>query len=294
MSPADWLHSGFFFPYKQFKIFYRQHRTKNDCILLLHGFPTSSWDWRKVWDDFAKYYRVVAPDFLGLGFSDKPLHYRYSIFDQADMIEYLISEVGSIKFHILAHDYGATVAQELVARYHAKNKNGEPYFKIQSVCFLNGGLFPEAYKPLPVQKLLSGMLGNFSALFMNQFTFERSFNKIFGPQTRAGKQELTYYWHIVNYNHGKRAIPRVIQYMHERKQFHERWTAALQKTDIPLRLINGPEDPISGTSMVNTYRELIPNPDVVLLEGIGHYPHIESPARVTEAYFNFLGLQAEI
>ncbi len=293
MSPSDWLHSGFFFPYRNHKIFYRQHRSKNDCILFLHGFPTSSWDWSKVWDGLANEYRLLAPDFLGLGFSDKPRNHHYSIFEQADMIEYLISEVGSVKFHILAHDYGVTVAQELVARCNEKKETGQPYFQIKSVCFLNGGLFPGAYQPLLVQKILGSGFGTLAAAIMNQFTFERSFNKILGPHSKASGQELTYFWHIINHNNGKRVIPKVIQYMKERKQFHHRWTTALQKTDVPLKLINGPEDPISGISMVNKYKELIPNPDVAVLNGIGHYPQTEAPREVLKTYREFLGRNFE-
>jgi len=255
---------------------------------LLHGFPTSSWDWYKIWDELSKDYRLLAPDFLGLGFSDKPSDYPYSIFDQTDMIEYLISEVGSVKFHIIAHDYGVSVAQELLARYNEKKERREPYFKIQSACFLNGGLFPGAYKPLLVQKILSSSLGGFALPLMNQFTFETSFRKIFGPSTQASKQEITYFWHIINHNQGKRVIPQVIQYMHERKKFHERWTDALQQTDIPLYVINGPEDPISGIRMVNKYSELIPNAKVVLLDGIGHYPQMEASQKVVRAYLEFL------
>jgi len=287
-SPIEWLNSGFFFPYKNYKVFYRQHRSKNDCILFLHGFPTSSWDWCKLWDELANSYRLLAPDFIGLGYSDKPGEYPYSIFDQADMIEYLISEVGSVNFHILAHDYGATVAQELIARYNEKKEKNKPYFEIKSVCFLNAGLFPGAYQPLLVQKILRSPWGSIAASMMSQFTFERSFRRIFGPKTKASKQEIAYFWYIINYNHGKRVIPKVIQYIKEREIHCVRWTKALQATDIPLRFLNGPEDPISGIKMVNKYKELIPNPNVILLDGIGHYPQMEAPEKMLKAYQEFL------
>lgn len=289
-SPADWLHAGFFFPYKHHKIFFRQHLSKNACILLLHGFPTSSWDWCKVWDALANHYRLLAPDFMGLGFSDKPLNYPYSIFDQADMIEHLISEVGSAQFHILAHDYGASVAQELAARFNENKRTGKPYFNIETICFLNGGLFPAACRPLLLQKILCSRFGNIASRLMNQYTFEKSFRKIFGPHTKATSQEITYFWHIINYNSGKKAIPKVIRYLREREKFSQRWTAALQQTDIPLRLINGSEDPVSGIRMAGKYQELIRQADVVLLQGIGHYPQIEAPANMVEAYLKFLML----
>ncbi|MDZ4844601.1 MAG: alpha/beta hydrolase [Chitinophagales bacterium] len=287
MSPNDWLNSGYFFHYKDYKIFYRHTRSEKECVLLLHGFPTSSWDWDKVWNSLAERYWLLAPDFLGFGFSDKPLPYPYSIFDQADMLEDLISEVGSTKFHILAHDYGVSVAQELVARANEKKEQGKGYFKIKSVCFLNGGLFPGAYQPLLVQKILAGKFGSIAVKLMNSFSFERSMNKIFGADTKASQQELAGFWHLINQKNGKAAIPSIIQYLREREKHAQRWTSALQTTAIPLRLINGTEDPISGMRMADKYKELIPNPDIVLLDGIGHYPQVEAPSKVAKHYLDF-------
>ena len=47
------------------------------------------------------------------------------------------------------------------------------------------------------------------------------------------------------------------------------------------------DDQLFALSMVARYRELIPTPDTVLLEGIGHYPQVEAPERVLEHYFDF-------
>jgi pimeloyl-ACP methyl ester carboxylesterase len=63
---------------------------------------------------------------------------------------------------------------------------------------------------------------------------------------------------------------------------------ALQQARVPLRFINGPEDPVSGRHMAERYRELVPNPDVVLLEGIGHYPQLEAPEAVLAAFLAFV------
>jgi pimeloyl-ACP methyl ester carboxylesterase len=56
---------------------------------------------------------------------------------------------------------------------------------------------------------------------------------------------------------------------------------------MPLRFINGAADPLSGAHMVERYEELIPEPDTVLLPGIGHYPHTESPGQVLRHYLDF-------
>jgi pimeloyl-ACP methyl ester carboxylesterase len=58
-------------------------------------------------------------------------------------------------------------------------------------------------------------------------------------------------------------------------------------------VIDGAVDPISGAHMVARYRELIPQPDTVLLEGIGHYPQTEAPDQVLAHYLQFReGLEA--
>jgi pimeloyl-ACP methyl ester carboxylesterase len=46
---------------------------------------------------------------------------------------------------------------------------------------------------------------------------------------------------------------------------------------------------VSGAHLADRYRELVPDPDVVLLEGVGHYPQLEDPGRVLDAYFAFRG-----
>jgi pimeloyl-ACP methyl ester carboxylesterase len=75
--------------------------------------------------------------------------------------------------------------------------------------------------------------------------------------------------------------------MEERRQQRERWVGALVKAAVPLKLINGEADPISGGHMVTRYRELVPHPDVTVLPGIGHYPQCEAPAQVLAAYRQF-------
>jgi pimeloyl-ACP methyl ester carboxylesterase len=95
------------------------------------------------------------------------------------------------------------------------------------------------------------------------------------------------FWQLVSYNDGHRISHELIRYIEERRENRERWVGALQTTSVPLRLINGPEDPVSGKHMTERYRELVPNPDIVLLPGIGHYPQVEDPTGVVEALRSF-------
>ena len=82
-------------------------------------------------------------------------------------------------------------------------------------------------------------------------------------------------------------MPKIIQYIRERRTHRERWVGATLRADIPLCLINGLDDPISGASIVKRWRELLPDAKVIELPGIGHYPQWEAPEDVVAAWVRF-------
>ena len=283
---SDWKTNGTYFTFKNHQIFSIEEG-EGEPLLLIHGFPTASWDWSKMWPQLIIKYRVITLDMLGFGFSDKPRKHSYSIAEQADCIEYLLAEKRIDQVHILSHDYGDTVAQELLARFQTKSFSRHSSLILKSICFLNGGLFPETHKPLLIQKFLMSPLGFLVGYLFNRTKLKNNFNQIFGPNTQPTEQELTDFWTLISTNDGKYVFHLLIRYMQERKDNRERWVGALQKAEIPLRVIDGVYDPISGQNMVDRYRELISNPDVVELIDIGHFPLVEAPELVLKHYNSF-------
>jgi pimeloyl-ACP methyl ester carboxylesterase len=278
----DWRARGRRYVHRGHPIFYVEEGS-GPVLLLIHGFPTASWDWTPIWAGLTARFRVIAPDLIGFGFSAKPARYEYSVMDQADLCAGLLADRGVHEADVLAHDYGDTVVQELLAR---ANEGSDP-LALRSVCFLNGGLFPETHRPQLIQKLLIGPLGPLVARLVNRSSFGRSFSAVFGPQTRPAPEDLDAFWRLVVENDGLRVMPRLIRYMTERRTHRERWVGALQRARVPLRVIDGAVDPVSGAHMVERYRELVPDPDVVLLPEVGHYPQVEAPAAVLAAYLAF-------
>nr|WP_256670187.1 alpha/beta hydrolase [Pseudomonas sp. L-22-4S-12] len=251
-------------------------------LLLIHGFPTASWDWHRLWQALAQKYRVVACDMLGFGYSAKPRGHAYSLLEQADLQQALLAQLGIAgPVHVLAHDYGDSVAQELLARHH------EGRIQLVSCVFLNGGLFPETHRPVLMQKLLLSPLGPLLGQLFSRGKLKSNLSKVFGPHTPPSEAELDAFWSLIAHNDGPAVMHRLIRYMPERRQQRERWVAAMQKGGVPLRVIDGARDPISGAHMVARYRELIANADTLLLEQIGHYPQTEAPAEVLAHYLQF-------
>lgn len=286
---ASWRASGRRHTHRGHQIFWQDSSGSGDGNLLcIHGFPTASWDWHAVWPGLReRFARVIAPDMIGFGWSAKPRNYDYRIADQADIHENLLREQGISRVHILAHDYGDTVAQELLARDAQRRADRDDSLVIESVCLLNGGLFPETHRARVVQKLLAGPLGPLVGVLGTERVFRSNLAAVFGPDTRPSTAELDQFWILWCSKHGKSNGHKLIRYMGERKTNRERWVGALRDTPVPVRLIDGLLDPVSGAHMVRRYRELIPNPDVVELPKVGHYPQLEAPEETLAAVLEF-------
>ena len=255
---------------------------QGEPLLLIHGFPTASWDWHYLWQPLAQRYRMIACDMLGFGDSAKPANHRYSLLEQADLQQALLAHLQVEQpVHILAHDYGDSVAQELLARHY------EDKIEVASCVFLNGGLFPETHRPVLMQKLLLSPLGWMIGRAFTRDALVKSFRQIFGPQTGPTESELDDFWSLVDSHHGPRIMHKLINYIPERRVQRDRWVAAMQRGEVPMRVIDGEVDPISGAHMVERYRELVPDADTVLLPNIGHYPQIEAPVQVLKHYLAF-------
>jgi len=284
-TPLDaWRAAGSRFDHGGHAIFYRVAGSPDasPALLCIHGFPTASWDWHKVWDALAgRFGCVVALDMLGFGFSAKPRPHAYAMAEQADIHEALLRRLGIGRVHVLAHDYGDTVAQELLARHE------EGRVVLESVCLLNGGLFPETHRATPGQIMLAGPDGPAVAAMLTEETYARGMAAVFGANTKPSAEEWHDFWLLTAESDGAVIWPSLLGYMEERRQNRERWVGALRSTRVPLRVIDGPEDPVSGAHMVERYRELVPNPDTVLLPGIGHYPQVEDPGGVLRAFLDF-------
>jgi pimeloyl-ACP methyl ester carboxylesterase len=281
---AEWAADGREFRWRGHPIFVRTAGDPQaEALLLVHGFPTASWDWEALWPALAARYRVYALDLIGFGLSAKPRRYDYSLLDQADLCEAWLRAEGVREYHVLAHDYGDSVAQELLAR------QGEPGERpqLQSVAFLNGGLFPETHRKVPIQRLLLSPIGPLFAHLATRATFAASLRRIFGPGTPPDEELVDGFWTLLRQNEGQGVMHRLIRYIPERRRQRARWLGAMQATALPLKLIDGAADPVSGAHMVARYRELIPRADVTELQGIGHYPQVEAPEQVLAAYLEF-------
>lgn len=281
-SLEQWHQSGSYFQFAEHRIFYRA-QGRGPVLLLIHGYPTASWDWYKVWPVLTQHYHCIALDMLGFGFSDKPKR-DYRLMEQADICAALLKHLEVDACDVLAHDYGDSVAQELLARHN----EGALACRLGKMIFLNGGLFPETHYPVFMQKVLLSRFGGLVVGLLSKKTLAANLKKVFGPNTPPSDEELEAFWALIRHHNGQQIMHKLIHYMTDRKRYRERWVGALHGSTIPLLVIDGLLDPVSGAHMVARYRALVPRPNVVELPEVGHYPQIEDPDAVCAAVLTFL------
>ncbi len=280
----QWKAKGEYFDYLGFDVFFIKEGTGPN-LLLVHGYPFNSYDWSDIWPELTSRFTVIAPDMLGMGFSDKPIAYEYSVHDHADMHEALLDQLGVGACHVMGHDLGVSVVQEMLARRDDTERPAQA-LRIDSITWLNGGLFYEVYTPRLVQTILSKTpLGGLAARYQRGPVLRKlttlTINEMFGPNTKPSPELIEKFHQILEYNDGKRVSHKVGRFVVDREHHRNRWVRAMRQTQVPMRLIDGPCDPNSGQHMADRYLEVIPDPDVILLDpAIGHWPQIEDPKGV--------------
>jgi pimeloyl-ACP methyl ester carboxylesterase len=239
-------------------------------ILVLHGYPSSSYDWRHAFDMLPGRH-LVAFDFLGFGLSDKPRDERYSLSLQADIAEAVVRRAGEGPVVLVAHDMGSSVATELLARAI----EGRLSFELASTLLFNASLVREQASLLWGQKLLLSRLGPAAARLTNERSFRRQFGGIFAPEHPLSGDEAADQWSLLEHGGGHRMLDRLIYYNHERVGAPgRRWHEALRDWPGRLELGWAGLDPICTEAVL----ALRPHADVSRLPGLGHYPQIEDPA----------------
>ncbi len=274
MTFEQWQNSGKYLQVQNHQIFVIDEGQAEAVLCILHGYPSASYDYFKVLPIFSKHFRIIIHDHLGFGFSDKPLDYSYSLIEQAEITLKLWEKLGLKNVHILAHDYGTSVATEIIAR----NNAGFTNIKIQSLTLCNGSILIELSQLRPIQRLL---LNKFSGPIVAQFAsrnlFIRNMKKLWYDKSKVDLDEFDILWKMLNLQNGKNVMHQLTQYISERKRFRTRWLGALQNTNIPINIFWATEDIVAVKKIAATLHDLVPKSNLYWLEKTGHYPMLENP-----------------
>jgi pimeloyl-ACP methyl ester carboxylesterase len=280
---ADWRDGGRWLSTPAGRVFVRSEPGDGPTILLLHGYPSSSYDFRHILPHLAGR-AWLSLDFLGFGLSDKPRPHRYSLLEQADIAQAVVASEAPGPVVLVAHDMGTSVTTELLAR----DLEGHLPFELQKVVLTNGSVILRRASLRPVQKVLRGPIGPLVARLSSKARFTKEFGRLFGANHPLSADEAHAQWALMSYNGGHRIAHLLISYLDERERYAQRWHGAVRDWPKPLSFLWALDDPVATTNVLDGLRELRPAADVVELPGIGHYPQVEVPEVFARAALSLL------
>ena len=278
MTSNEWKFKGKFIQVNNNRLFVIDTNnginTSQKSMVILHGYPTSSFDYYKVLPELSKNYRLILHDHLGFGFSDKPKDVDYSLVTQADIALELWRQLGLKKIYLFAHDYGTSVATEIIARYNANELDIE----IEQLILTNGSIHIELSQLRTIQKLLKHkILGKYVAKLTNFPIFRKNMKNIYFDTSRVTDNELKEMWKLIELNGGRKVIHKLTQYINERYLHWNRWVGALKETQIPTKIIWAKNDPIAVPAIAKLLSKEITNNTLYWLENTGHFLMLENP-----------------
>lgn len=249
------------------------------AVLILHGFPGSSFDWHLVLDDLSGHLRVAAFDFLGYGLSEKPPEDRFSLVEQADRAERVAGLAGIERCALVSHDMGDSVASELLRR----DVDGKLSFRVERVVLTNGSIFIDMAQLSPGQEALLSMPDEPLAGPFPVEAFRPGLEATFSSDHPPGREQIDSMIWLLRRGGGDRLLPRLIRYIEERRRNQDRWTEGLVRFPGPMTALWGEQDPIAVVGMAHRLKELRPQTEVVTWPDLGHWPMLEGPDRLAQA-----------
>jgi pimeloyl-ACP methyl ester carboxylesterase len=272
----SWRDAGSFEEVAGRRLYVQQRDGGGPLLLLLHGFPSSSYDWRELLALRAAN-AALAFDCLGFGLSDKPADHEYTLAWQADAAEELVRrQRNSPPVFFVAHDMGTSVATELMAR----DLRGELEMDVRGALLFNGSMLLHLAKPTVGQKLLRSPLGPLFSRLTSERGFRAQFSRVFSAEHPLSAEEAADQWSLIAHNGGARIGHLLVNYMAERERFTDRWHGAIRDWPGPLTLTWGLKDPVARVEVLEGLRELRPGVEVLELPELAHYPQIEAPERI--------------
>ena len=275
---SQWDESGREEEFRGRRIHFFGRGGRGPLCLFLHGFPSSSYDWRALLE-LESEHAALAPDFLGFGLSEKPRDHAYTLHWQADMVEELVRRrAGPGPVFIVAHDMGTSVATELMAR----DLDGSLVLEIAGILLINGSMVQDAASPTLGQRLLRSAVGPLFSRLSSERFFRQQFGSIFSPDHPLSREEAEDQWALICAGAGRTLAHKTIRYMEERFRHAERWHGALANWPKRLSIAWGMLDPVATENVLDAVLELRPSAEVTRFADLGHYPQIEDPQRVSD------------
>jgi pimeloyl-ACP methyl ester carboxylesterase len=247
-------------------------------VVLLHGIPTWGYLWAGLTPALARTHRVLVPDLLGYGYSDKREGFDRGLPRQAEALEAWLERLGVVDAVVVGHDVGGGVAQQLAVRFPRR---------VGRLCLMNSVCYDswpveamlQLGHPLAARRLSAGLEQRVLRLAVRRGLFERLPSRellegLLAPYaTEVGKTSLVRDAVSLNTNHTLELVPR------------------LKHLAVPTLILWGEDDVFQPVRYGERLAWDIPGARLVRIERARHFVMWDAPHRVAEELYGFLGVE---
>ena len=267
------------------RIFYREAGPLHAPVLLLpHGYPCSSYEFRNLMPLLADRWRLIAPDFPGSGYSDTPDDFSYDFDGYADFLDRLIDRLEVARFALYLHDFGSQIGLRLAILRPER---------ISALIIQNGDIYEDTLGPkyAPLQEYFRNPSPEGRARLgeaVSEDGYREEFlNDVRPEQTERIPPDLwKLHWSLTTPRRREIAID-VIAGLRENLDWFPRYQAYLREHQPPTLVVWGPRDGYMPEASARAYLRDLPDAELHLLDG-GHWLLETNLSEVVGLIRNFL------
>lgn len=240
---------------------------QGDPLLMVHGNPTWSFYYRNLILEFKKSYRCVVPDHMGMGKSDKPQNYSYTLSRHIDNLEALVDKLGLSDITLVVHDWGGAIGMGFAVR--------QPQ-KIKRLVLFNTAAFLS--DKIPIRLRLCRLPGfgvvairGFNAFALAAITMACKNKERMTDQVRAG--------YLAPYNNFTNRIAN-LRFVQDIPMTPDAPSYSVIKNiednlsqfaSLPIMIAWGAKDFVFNKSFLKKWQEIFPDAEVHWIPDAGHY-----------------------
>ena len=251
-------------------------------ILFVHGTPTNSYEYRHLIAALSKRFRCIAPDHLGFGQSARPRSFAYTPEAHAAVLNEFVERIGLNGITLVVHDFGGPIGLPLALGVNSR---------VNRVVLMNTWAWPLDDDPKMARgaRFIGGALGRFLYRYANASL------RLIMPSAYGDRKKLTpaIHRHYLDVFRDREARVLVLHALAKsllgsRAHYQSLLDRIERLKTIPVLIVWGLKDSAFQPYQLERWRRLLPDAQVATIDGAGHWPHEEEPARVIDAIERWL------